>query len=144
MKIGTIISLLDKFRNSQERPRCGSTAKYYKIRKGVGLKLYCCKKERNYAYRLQNVFHNKGLAPRIGNKINLPDTGEYGIYIYGYITQHAAMLFEDTELDEQLKIELENKITKNSLQYYDISRRNIGLIRGQCVIVDFDTASVVF
>lgn len=120
----------------------------------IGLKIYPYKHERDKAYDSQKVFYKKGVAPAVGQKIDLslpemhrddPDMSfARDIPQYGYTTQIAEKYPWDKDRRAGLKDlpkKDRNRFIKSGLPLWDLHEDNIGIVDDKIVFLDFGVAT---
>lgn len=120
--------------------KAGSEARYYRVSKCLGAKLYISKKEATKAARRQYRLWQKGLAPAANKKIfKIVNIHDCYHTLYGYITEHVPRI----GLSDRNMSKLVSKLENEGFDCHDIREENVGLLRGRPVCIDFGDLSWV-
>ncbi len=127
----------------------GGACFFFKLNRQVGAKLYRSLEQRNYAVRLQDKAHGKGLGPEVGSlfEFHFPDFtgGNYATDVkrrklYGYLTQLADVRRCHTSDREEMD-RFRDEMSLAGFSTWDLVWMNVGRIKGKLVCIDFDQAS---
>jgi len=118
----------------------GSESTYIQISRSVGAKLFDDSIQRDYTYNGQKFAYVNGFGPNVGQRFVIKIKGRK---YYSYITEHAGPATCDidyTEKDKLLEV-----LEKHGWAIQDYKGhegdRNLGLIKGKLVCVDFGPMS---
>lgn len=146
MKLDVILKILK--RKLEKNPDgIGCDAQYYRISKGIGVKLYWYKTLRCTTYEAQKRVYDYGkrvgkqFAPKLGRKIDIETKDGM---MYGYITQHCEVnpkrtrpYADDLEFSEEYE-KLIEELHQHSIEIGDLHEFNIGYLRDKPIVIDFD------
>jgi hypothetical protein len=126
----------------------GAECSFYKLKNGVGAKVYFDRGKAFRAYNTQRRLSGKWLAPSVlsplspfyGNFYKSSEHAFFGVgerfertVKWGFLTEVARMSYATS--DEDLK-ELANKLSFNRVCEFDINEINTGWLNGRLVLVD--------
>ena len=143
-----------------EKYAYGCDAMFLRINKNWGFKLFSTEKDRDKNYDRQNLAHEHGAAPAVGEKmfVTLPDNNSY----YGFITECIVETYYDrhisefdmykdkeyanSELEEQMfrDDEYNNlmEILDDTTGSFDMHCQNVGYMPdGRMVAIDFSRSN---
>lgn len=119
----------------------GSFTVFMKIGK-VGIKLFLNEENRDYAFRAQQLAHSSGIGPRAIKTFEFYDSDSDTEW-YCYTTEVVktlpcksltnAVMEKLSELIDDLALKMSNA----GLDPWDLGRRNVGIIKGKLVCIDF-------
>ena len=140
-------------------PKQGIECMFIRTSKTRGVKIFCNKREIEFSYNKQKLAAKHGIGPKVYSGIKMCSTcnlreyddsfsgsGSWGevitrSYGYYYITEFAKVRKLNKKEQKQIK-PLEEKMEKLDLGSYDLHDKNMGMIRGRLVCIDFGKESV--
>lgn len=135
---------------SDEEIKNGSGCYFFSLSKTTGAKLFYSKRNRDFAHKHQGIAYEKHVGPKVGDMFEIKffhsiSDGKWiwgnpkRRIIYGYLTQIAEPAGKVKRKEENELCDIVYGI--KSLQLGDICLRNLGRIKGELVLIDFDLAS---